>query len=313
MLLAAPLLCAACGSLDIDIPVLESDQVVAEVAAIVAVDPTDPASGTLHMSAIITRYADGWTPQRVPGASVVVRGESGRAVRLAEQDDQVAGCVNPNRPARLAGTCYLTVSDPGAFGLGEALSMTATLPDGSQLVGSSRIPGAFVATDLALDGGSCRLAPRTNHRFAWNPVEGAVAFVAEVAVHRLAALGLEDGTLSWDTHFVGGERTGVAFPRELLLELDLEAARELRDGLPAGASADIALGAVDLNWANWIRRGRINLSGEVRVPSVFGDGTGWFGSAVRWRLSVQSREGGGVGNLPLCGPAPDGALGAAKM
>ena len=162
LLLAAPLLCAACGSLDIDIPVLESDQVVAEVAAIVAVDPTDPASGTLHMSAIITRYADGWTPQRVPGASVVVRGESGRAVRLAEQDDQVAGCVNPNRPARLAGTCYLTVSDPGAFGLGEALSMTATLPDGSQLVGSSRIPGAFVATDLALDGGSCRLAPRTN-------------------------------------------------------------------------------------------------------------------------------------------------------
>ena len=62
------------------------------------------------------------------------------------------------------------------------------------------------------------------------------------------------------------------------------------------------MGAVDLNWTNWIRQGRINLNGDVRVPSVFGNGTGWFGTAVRWRLSVESRHPNGDDDLPLCGP-----------
>ena len=45
-------------------------------------------------------------------------------------------------------------------------------------------------------------------------------------------------------------------------------------------------------------------SGEVPVPSVFGDGTGWFGTGVRWKVAVESRAAGdeGVaGELPLCG------------
>ena len=300
-ILAAPFLFAACDLAKIEVVVPVPYQVVAEVTAVVTVEPTDPSRSTTHVTAIMTRYPDGGHPHGVRGASVVVSGESGQSVQLLEEADPVERCVNRD----FFGSCYMAVATPGIFGPGERLSLTATLADGSQLTGSSRIPGTFLATDLALEDGQCRLAPGTNHRFAWNPVDEAVAYVAESDVHGLGQLGLEDGTLHLETTFIEGDRTEITFPREFLYELDLEAARVLRVGLPDGASADIALGAVDLNWTNWIREGRINLSGDVRVPSVFGDGTGWFGTAVRWRLSVESREANGDDDLPLCGPALD--------
>ena len=46
------------------------------------------------------------------------------------------------------------------------------------------------------------------------------------------------------------------------------------------------MAALDRNWANWIREGRLNINGETVVPSVFGDGTGMFGTAVRWKVEV---------------------------
>ena len=73
-------------------------------------------------------------------------------------------------------------------------------------------------------------------------------------------------------------------------------------GLPGGASADVVIAALDRNWANWIREGRANINGVVLIPSVFGDGTGMFGTAVRWKVSVESRLADGEGDLPLCGP-----------
>ncbi|MDE2783504.1 MAG: hypothetical protein OXK77_11150 [Gemmatimonadota bacterium] len=178
------------------------------------------------------------------------------------------------------------------------------MPDGGVLHGASRMPGTFSASDLALKDGRCRLAPDTNYRFRWAPVDGAAAYVAELGVGGVGEFEVDD-RVSWTTVLIGNDLSEVAFPRGLLAVLEVtdpDLAGELRTGLPEGTVADIALGAVDLNWTNWIREGRINLSGDVRVPSVFGDGTGWFGTAVRWRLSVESREANGDNDLPLCGP-----------
>ena len=79
-------------------------------------------------------------------------------------------------------------------------------------------------------------------------------------------------------------------------------------GLPGGAHAEVTIAALDRNWANWIREGRLNINGETVIPSVFGDGTGMFGTAVRWKVEVESRAAEGAGDVPLCGPGVAGLM-----
>ena len=298
--LAVVLACVSCDLANVEVLVPVPDLVVVEATVVLTVDPTDPARVDTHILAIATRYPDGGQPHPVRGASIRVIGESGRSMQLSEEIDPVPDCVSRD----FFGSCYRANSPSTSFAPGEVLSLEVLLPDGDVLRGTSRMPSAFSALDLALKDGRCRLLPDTNYRFRWAPVEGAAAYLVELGVGGMGDLELDD-RVSWTTLFVGGDMTEVAFPQGLLAVLEVtdpDMATELRTGLPEGAVADIALGAVDLNWTNWIREGRINLNGEVRVPSVFGDGTGWFGTAVRWRLSVEARRADGDDDLPLCGP-----------
>ncbi len=97
----------------------------------------------------------------------------------------------------------------------------------------------------------------------------------------------------------------MGFPRKLI-EVDVpfnarKAARRLETGLPWGVTVRLAVAAIDENWANWIRPGQINVDGEVPVPSVFGDGTGMFGTAVRWTATMESRDAEEDTGLVDCG------------
>jgi hypothetical protein len=82
---------------------------------------------------------------------------------------------------------------------------------------------------------------------------------------------------------LSAEDTTVVFPSEFGIferaDLDREVALLLQEGLPAGTRAVVTVAAVDRNYVNWARGGNFNPSGQVRVPSVEGDGTGFFGSA----------------------------------
>ena len=78
--------------------------------------------------------------------------------------------------------------------------------------------------------------------------------------------------------------------------------RELRGGLPDGVRATVAMAAADRNWVNWERGGNFNPSGEVRIPSVFGDGTGVFSTTTRRVVRLWGTE-LRPGTPPLCGPA----------
>lgn len=297
---AALLISTGCDLANVEIIVPVPDLVVAEATVVLTVDPTDPDRAYTHILAITTRYPDGGHPHGVHGASIHVIGESGRSVRLLEEPDPVPNCVDRD----FFGSCYRATSSSAIFSPGERLSLEVVLPDGGVLRGESRMPGIFSAVDLFLLDGRCRLSPNSNYRFTWAPVEGTAAYLGEVGVGGIGHLEVED-RISWTTTFVGGARTEVVFPRGFLTTIEVsdpEFARALRTGLPEGAVADIAIGAMDLNWTNWIREGRINLNGDVRVPSVFGDGTGVFGTAVRWRISLESREVNGDDDLPLCGP-----------
>ena len=98
---------------------------------------------------------------------------------------------------------------------------------------------------------------------------------------------------------------GMVFPR-VMVEGEVarnarKAARRLETGLPWGVTAETAAAAVDRNWANWIRPGRYNSNGEVRIPSVFGDGTGLFGTATRWTVTMESRDAEDEDGLVECG------------
>ncbi len=287
------------------------DLIVAGVTVVLTVDPLDPSRMDTRANALITRFHR-QTEHEVPGASVRIVAESGRMLQLTEVSDPLATCVTRLdegiRPP--AGSCHLAAAPAAHFAPGEKLTLSVTLPDGSVLTGESRMPGIFTPTNLSLEDGRCRLDPDTGYRFDWARSEGSWGYIAEARFAGLGDLWDSEAPLSLAVTLRGAHETGVLFPRDLLFEAldpnrtDLHSV--LRQGLPEGASAQVAVGAIDRNWANWVRLGRIDIPGEVHIPSVFGDGTGWFGTGVRWKVSVESRAAGdeGVANeLPSCGAA----------
>ena len=223
--------------------------------------------------------------------------------------DPTSTCVTmfPGGGGRLrppAGSCHVGRASWSHFAPGELLSLAVTLPDGGILTGESRLPGSFTPLGLSLKDGGCRVQPDTGHDFSWPRVDGAQAYIAEAQLTGLGELWQNDEPLYLVLTLRDPELTNMVFPRDFLYELidrkKWELHRVLHQGLPEGTSANVTIGAVDRNWANWTRA-RFYGEGEVRVPSVFGDGTGMFGTAVRWQVSVESRAPSGDGDLPLCG------------
>lgn len=308
--LLAPLAFGACELAEVEIEPVP-DLVVAAVSVVLTVDPLDPGRIDTRAFALVA-VSERETPREIPGASVTVVGESGRSLRLREASDPLATCVTQleggARPP--AGSCHLAAVTGAHFAPGERLSLTVELPDGGILRGESRMPGVFTPTGLSLRAGRCRLDPGTGYRFNWEHSAGSWAYIAEARLAGLGELWPYEESLLLEATLRRDDEPHLAFPRDLLFEIidEWELARVLHEGLPAGAAAEIAVGAVDRNWANWVRLGRIDLEGEVRIPSVFGDGTGMFGTAVRWKLAVESRAAdprAGDHDLPLCGPAAD--------
>ncbi len=130
----------------------------------------------------------------------------------------------------------------------------------------------------------------------WSRAEGAWAYVNETSIaglpDALAAEGIdvEDDPLYLLGLSVSVADTTITFPSEFgvfnRLDLDQDVAVRLQRGLPAGVSAEVTITAVDRNYVNWSRSGSFNPSGQVRVPSLRGDGTGVFGSTVGRRALV---------------------------
>jgi hypothetical protein len=288
---------------------------IATTTLVLTVDPGEPSRISTRAVALV-RGSHQQVPATVPGATVRITGQSGRSVSLAEEVDPLGACTVLDRrlhgadgPLGPIGSCHTATAPSALFAPGEALTLSVTTPDGGVLEGSSRIPDPFAPQGLSVEDGRCRVEPDTGYRFAWPPVDGAWAHVGEAEITGLGPeLWSSDDPLYLPVTVLGRGRevTDMVFPADFLLELlsdvgNLELHRRLRTGLPAGARADVAIAAVDRNWANWIREGRANINGVVLVPSVFGDGTGMFGTAVRWKVSVESRHANGEGDIPLCG------------
>ena len=316
---AALLLPAGCSLTEVEVAVPE-DVIVAEVQVVLTLAPDDDLA-TLTAWAFLHRT---YQPEGAPsltGAVVEVSADRGRVIRLEEQDS-VELCVIENPIGRDPieedfepdGSCYRTEMTPAPFAPGDRLSLRVTAPDGRVLTGASRVPGAFSLVGLDQEDGRCRLEPDTGYRFRWSSARGAWAYLADARFEGLTRALAPRGIEAPDTLYllglaIGREDTTIVFPRDFgvfeffgATDEERDVIRELQKGLPEGSSATVAIAAADRNWVNWARGGNFNPSGEVRIPSVFGDGTGVFATGTRRRVWVKSTP-EGEGEPPLCGVA----------
>lgn len=203
------------------------------------------------------------------------------------------------------GSCFVDGGLATSLAPGDALDLSIDLSDGRRLLGALTVPG-----DFQLDGipSTCTLLPDTLLELRWSRSSGAWAYVNETSINGLpAALAPEDIEVEDDPLYLLGlsisaSDTTAVFPSEFgvfdRFDLEQDLALRLQRGLPAGTDAIVTIAAVERNYVNWVRGGNFNPSGQVRVSSLRGDGTGVFGAAVVRRFSVVAE--GGPGTHPAC-------------
>jgi len=303
-----------------EVTVTESEDVVIAEAQL-TINQHGDGGTSLSVYAYLHRTLSGQRPDEVEGAVVRVSGTSA-AVHL-EAADSGGVCLDPweNEDDEEVlevdvGSCYRTSVAPSPFSPGEVLELEVVLPEGGTLTGVSQVPDAFEFIGLTHEDGHCRIEPDTNYRFHWTEAAGTWSYLSDTWIEglpeALAGRDIEVPDSLYLTGFAIGEKdTDVLFPGEYGLfdlgeQADADLLRILDDGLPGGAWAEVAFAATDRNWVNWARGGNFNPSGLIRIPSVFGDGTGFFGTATQRQLNVMAAP-DGEGMPPLCGPADAGS------
>ena len=316
-LAAAPVL-GGCALTEVTVTESE-DVVIAETQ--LTINLQNDGGTSLNVYAYLHRTLSGERADEVEGAIVRVSGASNAVVHL-EAADSGGVCLAPLRKEDDEeeddefepdiGSCYRASVAPSPFSPGETLELEIVVPDGRTLTGVSQVPDDFDFIGLTHEDGSCRIEPDTNYRFNWTEAAGTWSYLSDAWIEglpeALAGRDVEAPDSLYLTGFaIGAKDTDILFPGEYgLFNLgegaNADLLRILDDGLPGGASAEVAFAATDRNWVNWARGGNFNPSGLIRIPSVFGDGTGFFGTATQRKLTV-SAEPGGEGKPPLCGPA----------
>jgi hypothetical protein len=246
---------------------------------------------------------------RVSGAEVRVRDEAGTELVFFPGSTPTVPqecAYYTHYPEGQGGSCFTSLAVPNFVRPGGTYWLEVTLMDGRRLTSRTTVPGEFEI--MLPSSATCVVEPARSLRLVWSQSEGArayqtVARFRELA-NGLAELGIPDppDELELLGLSVGGADTTIVFPGEFgvfdrfTVERDLLLA--LQDGLPSGARAEILVAAGDQNYVNWARGGNFNPSGQVRVPSVSGDGTGVFGSIVVRRRHLLTRDDGS--GLPNC-------------
>jgi len=276
------------------------DVVVGEIFVTVGDTPADNRiRGFLHGTAA------GGTPdsETFDGALVrIVRGADTLDLTLAA----VTECTD-SLPAGASGSCFLDGGTAATLQPGDALELSVVLADGRMLLGAARIPGDFQLDGV---GASCRLVPDTLLALSWTPSQGAWAYVNETQINGLPAalaaegIEVEDDPLYLLGLSISAADTTVVFPSEFgvfdRFGLEQDLAVRLQRGLPDGTDARVSVTAVERNYVNWVRGGNFNPSGQVRVASLRGDGTGVFGAAVSRQFTVfASNAAGGPPDCPI--------------
>jgi hypothetical protein len=287
-----------CNIQEINIVDVE-DVVIAEIYIDLAEDPAEN-----EIRALLHRTVGGPRSgaNELHDARIVVSRSDGLTLELIA--DEFGACLE-SLPTVESGTCFL--ADPSEvpnLRPGDLMNVVVTLADGGTLLGGTRVPSSFQINGVSTE---CRLDPNTLMPVLWSSSEGAWAYVSETSIQGLPeALELEGIPVDKDPLnllglSVSDQDTTIVFPSEFGLferfDLDADLSVRLQSGLPPSTAAEVSITAVEGNFVNWARRGNFNPSGQVRVPSLRGDGTGVFGATVNRRFVVISAA--------LAGAVPD--------
>lgn len=286
MVVASGVLLVGCELEEVTIVEVEN-VVVAEVYVDLAADPTDNiARAFLHR----TVGLEGGEIDPLKGSVVTMSRADGYSFSLTSEATR--NCLESS-PDIESGACFTAQSEVEAILPGDILEVRIELPDGGIVEGAVRLPG-----DFELDGipAVCRVPPNTLMSIGWSRAERAWAYLNETSIRGLPqALEPEDIVVVDDPLYLLGlsvsdSDTNIVFPAEFGIfnrfDLDQDLAVRLQSGLPDGSAAEVSITAVDRNYVNWARGGNFNPSGQVRVPSLRGDGTGVFGATVGRRFNL---------------------------
>jgi hypothetical protein len=190
------------------------------------------------------------------------------------------------------------------------------LDGGRRIHGAVTLPGGFMIESPGTRswfGNRCHLPPGAQLPLAWTASAGARAYVPEAEIFGLDGAFLPEGieVPSDPVTLLGlsvSERdTTIVFPAEFGIFNRFSSDREilvaLQRGFPAAAPVDgvMIISAQGRNSVNWNRGGNFNPSGQVRTPSLFGDGTGVVGGIVNRSFAFTTAEEPGI---PPCLPEP---------
>jgi hypothetical protein len=244
-----------------------------------------------------------------PRAEIEVRASSGAVMRYSAAP--LAECIeipdDADFDAPTHASCWSADGDAViAIEPGARYTLTIRLEDGGIMTGATTVPGDFTIT--APPAPACTLPADTPLTLRWTRAADAWAYGAEAVFTGLrAALATEridvpEEPLRLFGVAVASHDTAIAFPSGfgLFHRFDEEFAAtlvRLQRGVPAAVSATVAIAAADRNYVNWARGGGFNPSGEVRVPSIRGAGTGAFGAIVPRTVRISTEEGV---SLPGC-------------
>ncbi|MBT8488738.1 MAG: hypothetical protein HKN72_03905 [Gemmatimonadetes bacterium] len=286
-----------------EITVVDVEEVVlAEVYANVATDFADNQLLAFLHQTLGSEDVDAAEAGLV-GARITVRRPSDGLI-ISLRNAAITDCIEEDRDD-LPEACFLADSlDAARLRPRDLLTLEVDLVDGGRMEGETRVPGDFELPGFPTQ---CRLAPDTLLPILWTSAEGAWAYINETAISGLPDAVRSEGIIFRDDPLyllglsISATDTTTTFPSEFgvfnRFDLDQQLAVRLQRGLPADVSAEITVTAVDRNYVNWARGGNFNPSGQVRVPSLRGDGSGVFGSTVGRRILLTTSSGSG---LPAC-------------
>lgn len=280
--------------------------VIAEVYANVAADPAESQVLAFLHQTVGAEDVDAAEAELVASRVTVRRPADGLTISLS--NEAIEECIEEEEPT-LPGACFLADSiDASELGPGDLLELEIELIDGGRLLSGSRVPGPFQLVGIPE---RCRLEPDTRMPLRWSRSAGAWAYVNETAISNLPGALRREGIVVRDDPLyllglsISDADTTITFPSEFgvfnRFDLDQDVAVRLQRGLPQGASAEVTITAVDRNYVNWARGGNFNPSGQVRVPSLRGDGSGVFGSTVSRRILVTTHDSTYPEDCPVSG------------
>ena len=263
-----------------------------------------------------------------PEASIRLRSSSGEEARFTRADPRA--CLDGALPERLRPSCYrLDGPEAALIRPGARLAVEVELVGGGRLEGNTVVPGDFsILIPAGLDsnaGGegeeasaalpACVIPPSSPILLSWTSSRGVWAYVPEMEIRGLRAalapsgIQVERDSLNLLGLAISEADTTIVFPGGFGVFSRFSGDREvlvaLQAGLPPGdVQGRVVVSAADRNTTNWNRGGNFNPSGLVRVPSLFGDGTGVLGSVVNRGFEFQAR--GDPGGEVVCAPASGG-------